>query len=68
MKIFGFRNLVGMALIGGAAYYIKQQGGVKNALNTLLKKKEEVIDAFGKERDAIRANGATAKNASFERH
>lgn len=72
MKIFGLRNLVGLAAIGGAAYYVKKQGGLKNAIEQLMKKRDEVVDFIGKQRDEVAKAAAPANGAkrtpAFERH
>lgn len=42
MKI-GFKNLLWMSAIGGAIAFVRKQGGVKQALDTLAAKKDELL-------------------------
>jgi len=48
MKVFSFRNIVGLAAIGGAYAYAKKHGGFKNAFDHLMKKKDELVKDFNK--------------------
>ena len=44
MKIFTIKNMLGLAAIGGAAYYVRKQGGFKQ---TWAKLSGMVSDKFG---------------------
>lgn len=44
MKIFSLRNIVALAAIGGAYAFVRKQGGVKAALDTLRAKKDAIVE------------------------
>ena len=47
MKVFSFRNIIGLAAIGGAYAYAKKHGGFKNAFDNLMQKKDELVKDLG---------------------
>jgi hypothetical protein len=55
MKIFSIRNMLGLAAIGGAAYYVRKQGGFKQ---TWTKLSGIVSDKLGS-KDSAPSPGAT---------
>lgn len=45
MKIFSMRNIIGLAAIGGIYAFVRHQGGLQAAYNTLVSKKDAVLRA-----------------------
>ena len=45
MKIFSLRNIIALAAVGGAYAFVRKQGGVKAAFDTLVAKKDAIIEA-----------------------
>jgi hypothetical protein len=56
MKVFSFRNILGLAAIGGAYAYAKKHGGFKPAFEHLMRKKDELL-AKAKESDLAKSAG-----------
>lgn len=43
MKLFSLKGMLGLAAIGGAIAYTRKHGGVKNAYQDLLAKKDQLL-------------------------
>lgn len=61
MKIFSLKTILGVAAIGGAAMYVRKQGGLRTTYDKLLAKKDELLAAREDEPKAgPRSRAATA--------
>lgn len=62
MKVLSFKNLIGAAAIGGIAYYVKQQGGLRSAWENLAGKANSAKDdLIGKAHEVTESIGQTAR-------
>jgi hypothetical protein len=43
MKLFSIKTMLGMAAVGGAIMYVRQQGGLQKAFDNLMGKKDELL-------------------------
>lgn len=43
MKIFSFKRALGLAAITGAVMYVRKHGGIKNALDELMRTMDELL-------------------------
>ncbi|HEY4060149.1 MAG TPA: hypothetical protein VGM39_26225 [Kofleriaceae bacterium] len=61
MKIFSFKRLIGAAVLGGIAYYVKQNGGPKAVFSSLQSK---VKDLSSKAKDMMSSGEAASDTGS----
>jgi hypothetical protein len=47
MKLFSIKTMLGMAAIGGAAMYVRKQGGLQKTFDNLMGKKDELLAKSG---------------------
>lgn len=61
MKLFSIKTILGVAAIGGAAMYVRKQGGLQKAYDNLMGKKDELL---GKMQDADGASSKQSRKAA----
>jgi hypothetical protein len=59
MKIFSVKRMLGLAAIGGAIAYVRKHGGVKQAMEDLKAKKDDLL------RQAKARNVDTSKRSPY---